>query len=100
MKKKALIYYFYDKEQATPNAPFLNQPFGENWEMYTWGQAGQMARKIANYIGQQGLPKGSKIGLVSKNCREWVITDLASMMAEMVSVPFFPTLNGDQLAEV
>ena len=68
--------------------------------MYTWGQAGQMARKIANYIGQQGLPKGSKIGLVSKNCREWVITDLAIMMAEMVSVPFFPTLNGDQLAEV
>lgn len=100
MQKRTLIHYFYDKEKATPDSPFLNQPFGDKWEMYTWGQVGQMARKIANYILQQGLPKGSKIGLVSKNCREWVITDLAIMMAEMVSVPFFPTLNGEQIAEV
>ena len=100
MEKKTLIHYFYEKEQANPDAPFLNQPFGDNWEMYTWGQVGQMARKIANHILQQGLSKGSKIGLVSKNCREWVITDIAIMMAEMVSVPFFPTLTGDQLAEV
>ncbi len=100
MEKKSLITYFYEKEKASPDSPFLNQPFGDNWEMYTWGQAGQMARKIANYISQQGFPKGSKIGLVSKNCREWVITDLAIMMAEMVSVPFFPTLTGDQLSEV
>ena len=100
MKKKSLIHYFYEKEQANPDSPFLNQPYGDNWETYTWGEVGQMARKVANYILQQGLPKGSKIGLVSKNCREWVITDLAIMMAEMVSVPFFPTLTGDQLAEV
>jgi len=100
MQKRTLIHYFYDKEKATPDSPFLNQPFGDKWEMYTWGEVGQMARKIANYILQQGLPKGSKIGLVSKNCREWVITDLAIMMAEMVSVPFFPTLNGEQIAEV
>ncbi len=100
MEKKLLIQYFYEKETTIPDSPFLNQPFGDNWEMYTWGEVGQMARKIANYISQQGLSKGSKIGLVSKNCREWVITDLAIMMAEMVSVPFFPTLNGDQLAEV
>jgi len=100
MEAKALINYFYEKERETPDRPFLNQPFGDAWEMYTWGQVGQMARKVANYILAQGLPKGSKIGLVSKNCREWVVTDLAIMMAEMVSVPFFPTLNGDQLAEV
>lgn len=100
MEKKTLIEYFYDKETATPNLPYLNQPFGEQWETYTWGEVGQMARKIANYILQQNLPRGSKIGLVSKNCREWVITDLAIMMAEMISVPFFPTLSGEQLAEV
>ena len=100
MEKKALIQYFYEREKTSPDSPFLNQPFGDNWEMYTWGQVGQMARKVANYILQQGLPKGSKIGLVSKNCREWVITDLAIMMAEMVSVPFFATLSGEQIAEV
>ena len=100
MENKTLIQYFYDKEAAQPNQPFLHQPFGEKWETYTWGEVGQMARKIANYILQQDLPKGSKIGLVSKNCREWIITDLAIMMAEMISVPLFPTLSGEQIAEV
>jgi len=100
MENKSLIHYFYEKEKTNPDKPFLNQPFGDNWEMYTWGEVGQMARKIANHILEQGLPRGSKVGLVSKNCREWVITDLAIMIAEMVSVPFFPTLTGEQLAEV
>lgn len=100
MEKKALIQYFYEKETAHSNQPFLNQPFGAEWETYTWGEVGQMARKVANYLLQQNLPRGSKIGLVSKNCREWVIADLAIMMAEMISVPFFSTLSGEQIAEV
>lgn len=100
MEKKALIQYFYDKETAQANQPFLHQPFGAEWETYTWGEVGQMARKVANYLLQQNLPRGSKIGLVSKNCREWVIADLAIMMAEMISVPFFSTLSGEQIAEV
>lgn len=100
MERKTLIQYFYEKETTIPNQPFLHQPFGEKWETYTWAEVGVMARKIANYILQQNLQKGSKIGLVSKNCREWIIADLAIMMAEMVSVPFFPNLSGDQIAEV
>ncbi len=100
MEKKALIQYFYEKETTQADQPFLNQPFGSEWETYTWGEVGQMARKVANFLLQQNLPKGTKVGLVSKNCREWVIADLAIMMAEMISVPFFSTLSGEQIAEV
>ncbi|MDV7400298.1 AMP-binding protein, partial [Arthrospira platensis SPKY1] len=38
--------------------------------------------------------------MVSKNCREWIIADLAIMMAGYVSVPFFPTLRSDQIEQV
>ena len=91
---------FYEKEVSQADRPFLHQPFGDRWETYTWGEVGQMARKLATYLGQQGLPPGSHIGLVSKNCREWIIADLAIMMAGHVSVPFFATLTGEQIAEV
>ncbi len=91
---------FYLKEAAHPDKPFLYQPFGERWETYTWGETGQMARKLAAYLLEQGLRPGSHIGLVSKNCREWIIADLAIMMAGHVSVPFFATLTGEQIAEV
>jgi long-subunit acyl-CoA synthetase (AMP-forming) len=95
-----LIEYFYDKEKNLCDEPFLSQPFGEKWETYTWGEVGQMARKLATGLKALGLPEKSHIGLVSKNCREWIIADLAIVMAGYVSVPFYPTLTSDQLSEV
>jgi len=100
MTGKTLIEYFYHNEKAHANKDFLKQPFGETWETYTWKEGGQMARKLAAYFRSLNLKPNSHIGLVSKNCREWVITDLAIMMAGHVSVPFFPTLTGDQINEV
>jgi long-subunit acyl-CoA synthetase (AMP-forming) len=100
MKRQSLINFFYEKEAMHPDQPYLHQPFGDRWETYSWGEVGNRARRIANYLIQVGLTPGTKVGLVSSNCREWIIADLAIMMAECVSVPFFPTLSGDQLAEV
>ncbi|MGB3801493.1 MAG: AMP-binding protein [Lewinella sp.] len=100
MYDKTTLEAFYEKEATQPDKPFLHQPFGERWETYTWGEAGRMARRVATYLNEQGLKPGSHIGLVSKNCREWIIADLAIMMAGHVSVPFFATLTGEQIAEV
>jgi long-chain acyl-CoA synthetase len=57
-------------------------------------------RKIAGYLKDQNLPPKSNIGLVSKNCAEWIITDLAILHAGHVSVPFYPTLIDDQIRQV
>ena len=93
-------FMFYEWEKNFPNQPFLNQPFGDTWETYTWGESGEMARKIASALKSFNLPKGAHIGLISKNCREWVIADIAIVMAGYVSVPFFDNLTGEQLQEV
>ena len=97
---KKFDFRFYHWEKTTPDAPFLRQPFGDKWEIYTWKEAGQMARKLATGLHSLGLPPKSHIGLVSKNCREWVIADLAIMMAGYVSVPFYPTLKADQVGQL
>ncbi|OAV45670.1 AMP-binding protein [Lewinella sp. 4G2] len=100
MYDKTCLQAFYEKEAANPNKPYLHQPFGENWETYTWGEVGSMAKKMAHYLQSLNLREQAHIGLVSKNCREWIIADLAIMMAGYVSVPFFPTLTADQINEV
>jgi len=89
-------FKFYHWEKTFKNKPFLRQPFGENWEEYTWGEVGQLARKLATGLKSLGLPEKSHIGLMSKNCREWIIADLAIVMAGYVSVPFFPNLNSSE----
>ncbi len=93
-------FQFYKWEKESANKPFLLQPFGDKWETWTWGEAGQMARKLATGLRSLGLPPKSHIGLVSKNCREWIITDLAIIMAGYISVPLFPTLTGEQISTV
>ncbi len=97
---KPFLSYFYEWEKTTPNEVYLRQPFGDTWEEYTWAETGQMARRLAAGLRSLGLPAGAHIGIVSKNCREWIIADLAIMMGGYVSVPFFPTLRSDQIREV
>ena len=93
------IYHFrfYDWEKKLKNKPFLRQPFGDKWEEYTWGETGMMARKLATGLKSLNLKKGSHIGLISKNCREWIIADLAIIMAGYISVPFFPNLKSNEI---
>lgn len=99
-KNKLLIEYFYFHEKENAENPFLNQPFNNADIVYSYKEAGIQARKIANYINSLGLAPQSNIGLVSKNCAEWIICDLAIMMSGNVSVPYYPTLNGPQINQI
>jgi long-chain acyl-CoA synthetase len=90
-------FKFYEWEKKFHDRPFLRQPFGDRWEEYTWAEVGQMARKLATGLKSLGLKEKAHIGLISKNCREWIIADIAIMMAGYVSIPFFPSLKGEEL---
>ena len=91
---------FYEWEKKFKDKPYLRQPFGDEWEEYTWGKVGDMARRLATGLKSLGLRDGAHIGIYSKNCREWIISDLAIVMAGYVSVPFFPSLNGKELSYI
>ncbi len=93
-------FKFYEWEKQLKDKPYLKQPFGDKWEEYTWGEVGNMARRLATGLKSLNLREGAHIGIYSKNCREWIISDLAIVMAGYVSVPFFPSLNGKELAYI
>ena len=93
-------FKFYEWEKKFRDKPYLRQPFGDEWEEYTWGKVGDMARRLATGLKSLGLRDGAHIGIYSKNCREWIISDLAIVMAGFVSVPFFPSLNGKELSYI
>ena len=93
-------FKFYEWEDKFKDKPYLRQPFGDDWEEYTWGEVGDMARRLATGLKSLGLRDGAHIGIYSKNCREWIISDLAIVMAGYVSVPFFPSLNGKELSYI
>ena len=97
MSNNKFDFPFYDCETKLKNNVFLRQPKGNVWNEYTWGEVGLTARKLAAGLKSLGLKEKSHIGLVSKNCSEWIIADLAITMAGYVSVPFFPTLKSNEM---
>lgn len=97
---KTILDYFYEWESKQPDAPFLRQPSGEDWQSISWAEAGEEARRMCAALQGLGLKPGDKVGLISKNCYHWVIADLAMMMGGFVSVPFYPNLTAGQLRQV
>ena len=94
------IEYFYHWEKTTPDAIFLKQPFGAFYKDFTFAEAGRQARIMATYLNSIGLPPSSHVAIISKNCAEWFIADLAIIMSGHVSVPTYATLTADQLNQV
>jgi long-chain acyl-CoA synthetase len=90
----------YKWEQEKPNEIYLSQPIDGIWHNWTWAETGKEVRKMAAHLRSLNLPSQSKIGLLSKNCAHWVMTDFAIMMAGHISVPLYPNLNSDTLAKI
>ncbi len=92
---------FYEREARHPRQRFLVQPTGGGQvETLTWADVGHQARCAAHWLRARELPHGSHIALISKNCAHWIIADLAIWMAGHVSVPLYPNLTADSVAQV
>ncbi|MDX1451842.1 MAG: AMP-binding protein [Oleiphilaceae bacterium] len=96
----SFLHIFYEREKLHPNKVYLRQPEGERWHELSWREVGDQARKVVAALRAMGLKPGDHVGLLSKNCAQWIIADLAILMGGYVSVPFYPTLPADELAEV
>ena len=48
-------FKFYEWEEKFKDKPYLKQPFGDEWEEYTWGEVGDMARRLATGLRSLGL---------------------------------------------
>jgi long-chain acyl-CoA synthetase len=97
---KSIFDYFYHWEAETPDNLFLRQPFGEAFKDFTWKETGIQTRKIAAYLKNLNLKPKSNVAIVSKNCAEWIIADVAIQMAGHISVPIYPTLTGIQINDI
>ena len=92
---------FYRWERERANQIFLTQPTGNGaTQDITWREAGDQVRRMAAWMQAQGWSTGSRIALIGKNSAHWILADLAIQMAGHVSVPIYPTFNGEALAYI
>jgi long-chain acyl-CoA synthetase len=98
---KTLLQCVYEHERDRGDRVWLTQPMGGGvLRTFTWKQAVGEARRMASYLRELGLPPGSRIAILSKNCAWWFLSDLAIWMAGHVSVPVYPTLTAESVKAI
>ena len=88
---------FIHWETNTPEKIFLRQPTPQKTHTWTYAQAGEEIRKIAQALIDLGINRGDHVALLSKNCPHWLMSDLAIQMVGAVSIPIYPTLNAESI---
>ncbi|MEN8188135.1 MAG: AMP-binding protein [Bacteroidota bacterium] len=95
-----LVDKVYELKETLPNEVFLRQPNGDKWEEFTYDEVITEALRLVSGMKSIGLQKGDKVGIYSKNCYQWIITEIAIILGGFVIVPFYSNIVGEALKEV
>ncbi len=83
--------------EERPNDIYLRQIINRQFVDYTYAEVADKALRLVSAFRAFGIQPGERIALISKNCAEWFISDLAMMLGNYVSVPIFPTAGADTI---
>ncbi|MDP7453658.1 MAG: AMP-binding protein, partial [Arenicellales bacterium] len=91
MEQQLVYESFIQNVQQRHDDIFLRQIIDRQFKDFTYGDVLDQALRLVSAFRDMGLQPGEKIALISKNCAEWFIADLAMMLGSYISVPIFPT---------
>lgn len=75
---------------------FFAKRDGDGWETYSIKEYVDYAHILACAFLELGFQKGDKIATIMKNRPAWNFLDMGIMLAGMVHVPIYPTLNPEE----
>ena len=85
-----VISYNYEKDD------FFAKRDGDGWIKYSIQDYVNYSHAIASAFLELGFQKGDKIVTIMRNRPAWNFLDMGIMLAGMIHVPVYPTLNPDE----
>ena len=82
--------FFYQTEKQNPASIFLEWLNPKNKKKLTWGETSSNIYKLAKIL-KENIVDGDRCLLVSENRPEWLISDIAIMLANGITVPAYTT---------
>src|SRR5690606_7966397 len=82
---------FFQRAREGGDKPFLSEKIDGEWQAISWAEAARQVAGLAKSFQKLGLKPGDRVMLVSDNCPQWCITDLAIMAARCITVPTYTT---------
>jgi len=82
--------FFQQAEKENSNTLFLEWLNPKNKKKFTWGETSANIYKLAKVL-RENIVDGDRCLIVSENRPEWLIADLAIMLANGITVPAYTT---------
>ena len=92
-RARSVAHLFVDRVAKTPNAEAYRFPRGAGWESVTWVQTDARVRQMAAGLVALGVESEQRVALASSTRYEWVIADLAVMLAGAATTTIYPTTS-------
>ena len=88
--KSLIDLFFYQAGKQNPQSAFLEWLNPKNKKKFTWGETSSNIYKLAKTL-RANIVDGDRCLLVSENRPEWLISDIAIMLANGITVPAYTT---------
>jgi long-chain acyl-CoA synthetase len=86
--------FFYQSERQDPKSIFLKWLNPNSKKTFTWSETTSNIFKLAKIL-KEVVKDGDRCLLVSENRPEWLVSDLAIMQANAITVPAYTTYTKD-----
>jgi len=92
-RARSVAHLFVDRVAATPAAEAYRFPRGAAWESVTWAQADERVRRQAAGLVALGVESEQRVAIISNTRYEWVVADLAVMLAGAATTAIYPSTS-------
>jgi long-chain acyl-CoA synthetase len=91
---------FLERVRRSPDREAYRYPVGDRWESVTWEQADKRATSLAAGLVALGVEPQQRVGIASSTRYEWVLADLAIMLAGAATTTVYPTTVADEVSYI
>jgi len=95
-----LVAMFLAQARARAGKTALRSKKNGAWQAVTWAEWERRARALAARLVAAGIEAGDRVAVFGNTREEWVVADLAVLMAGATTVPIYPSLIGEQAAYI
>ncbi|MEO8556855.1 MAG: AMP-binding protein, partial [Actinomycetota bacterium] len=92
-RASSVAHLFVDRVAKSPGVEAFRFPAGAAWESVTWAQTDARVRRLAAGLMALGIESEQRVALASSTRYEWVIADLAVMLAGAATTTIYPTTS-------
>ena len=92
-RARSVAHLFVDRVAKMSAAEAFRFPRGSDWESVTWAKVDARVRQIAAGLVALGIESEQRVAIISSTRYEWVVADLAVMLAGGATTAIYPTTS-------